>query len=138
MTMEHGPVRLGTAGVMMPLYHSLIPLSLGNSDDVHPVALFEDIDFDGLSYRHLPELLKLSEYTGGWSVRFLQMAQFGLGQLAFFHLTKRQLDGFIPITLFCLDRDHAARACFDDGHRRKPRLIKYLSHPQLFTQQPVR
>jgi hypothetical protein len=89
---------------MMPLHDSLISLPLRNTDDIHPVALFKDINFDGLPYRHIANLLKLSEDTGGWSLGLLQMSQFGLGQLAFFHLAERQLNGFIPIALFCLDR----------------------------------
>ena len=125
---------------MMPLHHPLESLSLRNTDDIHPVAFLEDIDFDGLPYRHLAyaNLLKLSEHTGGWSLSLLQMPQLGLGQLAFFHFAKRQLDGFIPISLFCFDRDHAARTCLNDGHRRNPCLVKYLGHPQFFTQQSVR
>jgi hypothetical protein len=65
--MEHGPVRFRATGIVMPLHHSLKPLPLRNTDDIHPVAFFEDIDFDGLPYRKLADLLKLSEYTGGWS-----------------------------------------------------------------------
>src|ERR1043165_7297724 len=138
MTMEHGPVRFRTAGIMMPLHHSLISLSLRNTDHIHPVALLKYINPNGLSYFHIANLLKLPQDTGGWCCRLLQMPQFSLGQLAVFHFAKRQLDRFIPITLFCPDRDDATGTCLDDSHRRKPCLVKYLGHPQFLTQQPVR
>src|SRR6185295_6759674 len=115
MTMEHRPVGFRTACIMMPLHDSLISLSLRNTDDIHPVALFKNINLDGLPYRHIANLMKLSENPSGRSVRFLQMSQLGLRQLAFFYVTERQLNGLIPITLFCLDCDHAAGTCFNDG-----------------------
>ena len=120
MTMEHRTMRFRTAGIIMPLHYPLKSLALRNTDDIHPVALFEHIDFDGSvrpSRHRLFETLAAQRVAGACCL--LQVPQLGLGQLALFHFAKRQLDRLITITLFRLDRDDTARTGLNHGHRRK-------------------
>src|ERR671912_494937 len=52
--------------------------------------------------------------------------------------TKSQLDGAIAVLLGSLDLRHDTRPHFENRHGvGQPRVIKYLGHPQFFSDEPL-
>src|SRR5215204_3429734 len=123
---------------MVSLDDALKSFSLRHADHIDPVALLEDADGHRLSDRHLSVLLEFTQPPAGRRLVFLQVTQLRLRKLALLHLAKGKLNSLIAVPFLGLDSDHAAGTGFDHRHRRQATLIKYLSHPQFFSEQPVR
>jgi hypothetical protein len=116
----------------MPLDYALEAFALRHTDDIDPIAFFENIDLHRLAYRDIADFLELAKHTARGGIVFLEMTQLSLRKLTVFDLIKRKLNGFIAVTLFGLERNHTTGTRLDDRHRSQLTLIKDLRHSEFF------
>src|SRR5512143_1619887 len=123
---------------MVALHDTLKSLALRNANDIDPIAFFEQVCFDHLTYRDISVLLELLQNPAGRSLVLLEMTQFRLRELTIFHLAKRELHRFISVTFFGLHHHDATWSSLNHRDRGETSPIQHLRHAKFFTEQPVR